>query len=274
MVKLLAVLTLVLTVALSAGMATLAHQYGFVHFHILGGVPVGGILIGVGAAAGIAASIRLRRSYEAPRWRILAQFSGVAVYAGAVILDSLILSWSWPPIKPGTPVFAEAMNYLRSLIEQSTIELTAELPQWTRIPPALTLGLVILRLTIEMIATIVAAGWLVTLATEAPFCWRDRRFYELRQLVESSNSAAVREWEGAVSQSRPLEAKAIMSRMRAGKVDRRDRAWMRLVVHQCPVCLATRVRVERRRRLKGIVRTEPYDELKLDSVRGASLSAN
>jgi hypothetical protein len=54
----------------------------------------------------------------------------------------------------------------------------------------------------------------------------------------------------------------------------RDRAWIRVAVHQCAVCQAERVRIEGRRRISlGRVVTEPAQVIQLDAVKGSALLA-
>lgn len=259
--------------ATSAGMAYLGHRFGLAHLHLLGGIPVGAFLIGAGAATGIAGMIRLTRSYDTAGFRIFAQLAGLAAFVVAIILDYQTLQLRVGPRTFPGPQLINMASYFQLLIEQGTKALISQLPQWVRIPPAITLWLGVGRLIVELVAAAVATGWMISLLADVPFCWRNRRFYELRQLVESANADGVREWELALSQRRPIEARAILARVRAGKVARHDRSWMRIAVHQCPVCLASRIRIERRRRFLGVVRTEPAQEIDLDPVRGSALLA-
>jgi hypothetical protein len=64
-----------------------------------------------------------------------------------------------------------------------------------------------------------------------------------------------------------------MARVRAARVRREDKRWVRIAVHQCTGCRASRVRIERRRRAPGFARTEGSDEMTLDAARGTVLLA-
>jgi hypothetical protein len=166
------------------------------------------------------------------------------------------------------------LEYVRLLVSQAAAAIAAQMPSQIPLPAPAALWLGMVRLLVEILAAGVATGWTISYLTGVPFCWKNRRFYELRHLVESANQAAVREWETAVYQRRPLEARALLARVRAGRVHRSDRTWMRIVIHQCPVCLAARVRIERCRRipLGGMV-VESAQEMGFDAARGAALLA-
>ena len=78
----------------------------------------------------------------------------------------------------------------------------------------------------------------------------------------------------AINQRRPMEARTLLARVRNAKVAPYDRSWMRIIIHQCPICLAARVRIEKRRRTAfGRIRTAPADELQFDAVKGSALLA-
>lgn len=267
------ILALLLTGATSAGMVYLGHRFGLSHFHVIGGIPLGAVVMGAGAAIGAALAIRLTGDYDTAGFRILAQCGGLAAYVAAVAYDYQTLQLTVGGKRFLAPELIHVLRYLQMLIDNGSAAFTAQLPAWVTIPPQIGFWIGGARLIIEVVGAVVATGWMISLLTDVPFCWRSRRFYELRFLVESANTAAVREWEQAMHQRRPVEGRAILARVREGKVDPSDRSWMRIAVHQCPTCRASRVRIERRRRGFGIVRTEPTDEIVMDAARGSALLA-
>ncbi len=267
------VLTILLATICSAATAYLAHAVSLAHFHLLGAIPVGGVLIGIGAAIGVAVSIRLTSGYDTAGTRIFAQLGGASAYAGAMLLDYVAFEMrAAATAAPGGVV--GILTYTQMLIEQGAAAILTQLPWSVVLPGWVTSWLGMVRLLIEVLAAIVATGWSISYLTGVPFCWRNRRFYELKHLVESSNVNAVQEWETAINQRRPIEARAVLARVRAGRVASGDRYWMRIAVHQCPICQAGRVRIERRRRTRlGRIRTEPADEMQFDPVKGSALLA-
>jgi len=263
---------LLYTAVTAAAMAFAGHRFGLAHFHLLGGIPLGAMAIGAGAAIGTAIAIRMFHTYDTASVRVLAQFGGLMAYAGAVGMDYLARH----PTALLTPLATQAVDgirYLQALVQEGAAAFTSQLPGWVRIPVGVAFWIGGARLLIEIVGTVVATGWMVSLLTDVPFCWKNRRFYELRQLIDSANVQAVREWEMAMTQRRPVEARAIMARVREGRVRREDRRWVRIVIHQCPGCHASRVRLERRRRAPGFARTESSEEITLDAARGAVLLA-
>lgn len=269
-----AVLTVVLSTVSSAAVAYLAHRTSLAHFHLLGGIPVGAAVIGFGAAVGVAMAIKLTSSYDTAGFRIFAQLGGVSAYTGAVLLDYLAHQIQLGGAAFATPDVVNVLNYTKLVVEQGGAAIAAQLPASVKLPPPALAWLGMVRLIVEMLGAIVMTGWTISYLTGVPFCWKNRRFYELRHVVESANTAAVREWEMAINQRRPMEARALLARVRTGKVMRGERSWMRIAVHQCPVCQAARVRIERRRRtILGRVRTDPAEEIQFDAVRGSALLA-
>lgn len=267
------VLTIILATISSAATAYLAHQGSLAHFHVLGAIPVGGVFIGIGAAIGVAFSIRLTSGYDTAGTRIFAQLGGASAYAGTVLLD-YVASEMRGAATAASGGAADILTYTKALIEQGAQAIVTQLPWSVTLPGPVAAWLGMVRLLIEVLAAIVATGWTVSYLTGVPFCWRNRRFYELKHLLESSNVNAVQEWETAINQRRPIEARAVLARVRAGRVASGDRYWMRIAVHQCPVCQAGRVRIEKRRRTRlGRIRTEPAEELKFDPVKGSALLA-
>lgn len=266
-----AVLVVLFAGVTAAGMAYLGHLVRLAHFHLLGAIPIGAVLLGAGSATGVALAIRLSKSYDTAGFRIFAQVGGLATYLAVLALDFM----SHQPRVVSTtfvsPEVTQVLVYARQLVVDGTAGIAAQLPSWVRIPPQLGFWLGTLRLLVEILGAVVATGWTISLLTGVPFCWTNRRFYELRHLVESANVVAVREWETAIHQRRPIEARAILARVRAGTVQRGDKIWMRIAVHQCPVCQAARVRIEKRRRAVGFTRSEPTEEMTFEPAHGATL---
>jgi hypothetical protein len=160
------------------------------------------------------------------------------------------------------------------LIEQGAQAISSQLPNGVTLPTPVAIWLGVLRLLVEVLGVVVATGWTISYLVDVPFCWKNRRFYELRHLLESADTSAVREWETAMHQRRPNEARALLARVRAGRVVPSDRAWIRVAVHQCAVCQAARVRIEGRRRISlGRIVTEPAQVIQLDAVKGSALLA-
>jgi len=268
-----AVLTIVLATLSSAVTAYLAHLTSLPHFHLLGGIPIGAALIGVGAATGVAMAIKLTSNYDVAPFRMFAQLGGVSAYAGAVLLDYLTHEMRGKTVL-GTPEITSILNYARMLVEQGAAAIAAQLPDNVKFPTPVAVWLGMVRLFIEVLGALVATGWAISYLTAVPFCWKNRRFYELKHVVETANVGAVREWETAINQRRPMEARALLARVRMGKVAPYERSWMRIAIHQCPICQAARVRIEKRRRtVFGHIRTEPTDELQFDAVKGSALLA-
>lgn len=267
-----AFVALCLTVATSLAVAFAGHHFALAHFHLIGGIPLGALLIGAGAAIGTALAVRLFATYDTSGMRVFAQFAGLMAYSGAVLMDYVAAN----PNALVIPLPAQLLGgvkYLQGLVEQGGAAFAQQLPGWVRLPVEIGFWVGSARLLIEVVGAIVATGWMLSMLTDVPFCWKNRRFYELRELLDSANTQAVHEWETAMYQRRPVEARAILARVRQGRVRPEDRRWVRMVVHQCPVCHASRVRIEGRRRGAGFTRTETSQEIALDPVRGAALLA-
>src|SRR5207247_9888080 len=82
-----ATLTVVLATLSSVITAYVAHLISLPHFHLLGGIPVGSVLIGTAAATGVAMAIRLTSNYDVAGFRMFAELGGVSAYLGAILLD-------------------------------------------------------------------------------------------------------------------------------------------------------------------------------------------
>lgn len=266
-------LALIFSAATTIVIAVLGHQLHLAHFHLIGGIPVGAMAVGAGAAVGTAIAIRLTNSYDTDDFRMLGYVAGLLAYVLVVFADYMALE-----LRVGTRVVpaTELMNvarYLSFLVEEGAKSTAAVLPKWVHVPHQLMFWLGMVRLAVEIVGMLVATGWALSLLTGVPWCWRNHRFYELKQLIHSAHNSAVREWELAVHQRRPMEARALLTRVREGPPHPQDRNWMRIVIHQCPGCFAGRVRIERCRRGIGFVRSESQEEFLLDEARGSVLLA-
>jgi hypothetical protein len=267
-------LALVLAVLSSALTAYGAHRTSLAHFHVLGAIPVGALLMGTGAALGVAMAIRLTAAYDTANFRIFAQMGGMAAYAGAVLLDYVQYQLHLGSRVATTPDVLHVINYAKLLIEDGGHAIAAQLPASVALPMPALLGGGVLRLFVEVLGVVVATGWAISFLVDVPFCWTHHRFYQLRHLVECADMAAVQEWETAIQQRRPHEARALLTRVRASPVAPSDRSWIRVAVHQCSVCHAARVRTERRRRISlGRTLTEPAQVMQFDAARGSALLA-
>src|SRR2546425_7426822 len=211
---------------------------------------------------------------DTANYRIFAQMGGMAAYAGAVLLDyaQYQLHLGGPAV--ATPEVLHAVNYARLLIEGGGQAIAAQMPNSVALPMPVILGVGVLRLFVEVLGVVVATGWTMSYLVDVPFCWTHHRFYQLRHIVECADMSAVREWETAIQQRRPHEARALLARVRASPVVPSDRSWIRVAVHQCSVCHAARVRIEGRRRISlGRTRTEPAQVMQFDAARGSALLA-
>lgn len=267
-------LALVLAALSSALTAYGAHRTSLAHFHVLGGIPVGALLIGIGAALGVAMAIRFTAGYDTANFRIFAQMGGIAAYTGAVLLDYVQFQLHLGQTAVTTPDVLHVVNYARLLIEDGGQAIAAQLPNSVGLPMPVILGVGVLRLFVEVLGVVVATGWTISYLVDVPFCWAHHRFYDLRHLVECGDMSAVQEWETAIQQRRPHEARALLARVRASPIVPSDRSWIRVAVHQCSVCHAARVRIERRRRISlGRTLTEPAQVMQFDAARGSALLA-
>src|SRR3989442_6935700 len=202
-----ATLTGVLAALSSVITAYVAHLISLPHFHLLGGIPVGSVLIGTGAATGVAMAIRLTSNYDVAGFRMFAQLGGVSAYLGAVLLD-YIASEMRGHRAVAVPDALTVLNYVRVLVEEGGASITARLPASVKFPPAVAVWLGVVRLFIEVLGTVVATGWAISSLTGVQFCWRNRRFYELKDVVESSKVGAVRGGGMGVNQRRAIDGRA------------------------------------------------------------------
>ncbi len=267
-----AIFAALLTGATVAGTAYFGHRLHLAHVHIFGIIPLGAMAIGAGAVIGVVLAMRLTSSYDTTGFRFLGQLAGASAYCAVVLTDFATLM---VPIGSRVLPAVQVMGigeYLRLIADQEAAALASVLPASFQIPAPLTLWVAWLQLGIEVVGTLVVTGWTISLLTGVPFCWRNRRFYDLKDVIESPDVNSLWEWEQAIAQRRPIEARSIFARIRQAKVKHADRAWVRVAAHQCPICLTTRVRIEQRHRILGLVRTDPARDLMLDAHESSVIS--
>jgi len=263
------ILGALLTAATIAGSALFGHRFQLAHFHVLAIIPVGALGIGAAAAIGVVLAIRLTSNYATKEFRVLGQLAGLSAYGAVLLLDYAFLEL---PLGRHMISAARVMSfsgYLRHVVDQEVAVLIAVVPSFVSVPLALDVWAGFAQVLIEVIIAMVATGWTISLFTGVPICVRHRRFYALKQIVESGDIAGLGEWERAINERRPIEARTIFARLRLGGVSPVTREWMRVAIHQCSACLTSRVRMERRRRFLGWVRTGYRRDLVLDA-RGSS----
>src|SRR4030065_616363 len=79
----------------------------------------------------------------------------------------------------GIPL-VEVVRYLQLLVQQGGAAFVEQLPGRVQIPIAVRFWIGGVRLVVEVVGAVVATGWMLSLATDVPFCWKNRRFFELR----------------------------------------------------------------------------------------------
>lgn len=259
-------LGIVLAVATGVGSAYFGHRLQLAHVHILGILPMGAAIIGAVASVGVILAIRIASGYDTPGVRLLAQIAGVSAYCGTVVFD-----YEAPiEVARGAVSHLEFGGYLAALIDQEAKDLVAILPSFLQMPPGVSEWFGVVQLILEAVVAAVATGWMISFFADVPYCFTNHRFYNLRTIMESQDLDGLREWERAIDEYRPIEARSIFTRVRTvGVGDSRE--WMRVVVHQCPVCLKSRVRIEPRHRTLGVTYTELGRDLNLDSRGSAAI---
>lgn len=265
-------LTVVITGAATAAVAILASRFELTHLHLLLILPVGATLMGVVIGGAVAASIRLTRSYDTPGFRTLGTVAGLAAYWAAVVLDFTGLTITLGTFTlPATSVLSFPAFLTRMVREQGQ-PVTAFLAPWITIPARFDAWIGLLVIAVEMIGLLIAAGWAISYLGNVPYCRRDRRFYALREILETRDEDLLQQWMRAVHERRPMEARNDFGRIRSARLPDFSRGpRMRVAVHQCPLCRDSRVRIDRRSRRFGIPRTEMIAELWLDGPRAAML---
>ncbi len=267
-----AIFTALLTGATVAGTAYLGHRFQLAHLHILGIIPIGALAIGAGAVIGVALAIRLTSNYDTAGFRFFGQLVGASAYAAVVLTDYATLLLPVGTRKYPAPQLMGVTGYFRLIADQQGVALAAQVPPVFRHPQQLNFWIGLAILAIELVGAVIITGWVISLLTGVPFCGRSRRFYVLKDVVESADTEGLREWERAMDQRRPIEARTIFARFRAAGVNRGNRTWTRVAVHQCPVCLNSRVRIQQRRRVLGLVKTDAARDLPLDGRESTALS--
>ncbi|MGH2349755.1 MAG: hypothetical protein ACRDFT_09865 [bacterium] len=269
-----AFITVVFAILSVGGMVYAGHYFQLAHNHLVAFLPVGAMILGSGAALGIALAVRLTRSYDTPGLRRLAEFLGFVSYVVVVLFD-----YQGATVRVGAKLFPVAqawgpIGYLQHLVDQGALTAVKQLPSFIVIPPQAMLWVGIGQLILEILGAVIVTGWVISLVADVPFCWRNRRFYSLRYVVETTNAVAVQQWEKAMHERRPIESRAIFARVRTDRAGPTDTDWTRVAVHQCDVCHASRVRIERRHRTLGRIQTDPPEELIFDEARGSALLVN
>ncbi len=260
-----------LTAATIAGSAFLGHRFQLAHFHVLAIVPVGALAIGAASAIGVVLAIRLTSNYATREFRVLGQLAGLSAYCAVLLLDYAFLDL---PLGSRMVPAARLMSfggYLLTLADQEAAALIAILPSFLVMPFQLDVWFGAAQLVIEVVLATVATGWTISLFTGVPICVTNRRFYALREIMESGDMGGLREWERAIDEHRPIEARSLFARLRVAGVSPGRREWMRVAVHQCSVCLTSRVRIERRHRVLGWVRTGPRRDRALDARASSAI---
>lgn len=260
------ILSAVLTVATAVGAAYLGHFFLLAHAHFFGVFPIGALLVGATASIGVVLAIRLTSSYDTPGFRVLGQFAGVVAFSGAMLLDYAT------PIGVARGAFSHLGfgGYLVAVIDQEAKALVAFLPAFMQMPPWLNEWAGVVQLILEAVVASVTTGWMISFFADVPFCFSHHRFYDLKTIMESKDLAGLHEWERAIGETRPMEARSIFTKVRSAGIGDSSQ-WTRVVVHQCPVCLKSRVRIETRHRVFGFSVTGLGRDLVLDSRGSAAV---
>lgn len=265
-------LALVLTTLTAAIVAVLAAHFEVTHLHLLLVLPVGATAMGAVIGAAVAASIRLTHSYDTPGVRMLGTVAGLAAYWAAVVLEFTGLSITLGPFKFRGPLVLTFPAYLTRMVRAQGQPVTNFLDPWLDIPARFDSWFGLAVIAIEMIVLLFAVGWVISYLGDVPYCRRDRRFYLLREIVETRDEELLKQWMQAVHERRPMEARSDFGRIRSGQLPASvGGPRVRIAVHQCPLGKEARVRIDRRSRRLGIRRTEQMAELWLDGPRSAML---
>jgi hypothetical protein len=228
--------------------------------------------MGVVIGAAVAISIRLTRSYDTSGMRLLGTVAGLASYWAAVVLDFLGLSITLGPFRFSAPSVLTFPAYLSRMIRAQGQPVTTFLDPWLDIPARFDAWFGLAVIAIEMIGLLYAVSWATSYLGNVPYCRRDRRFYGLREIIETRDEDVLQRWMTAVNERRPMEARNDFGRLRSGRLPASiGGPRVRVAVHQCPLCKDSRVRIDRRFRRLGIKRTELIAELWLVGPRTAML---
>jgi len=264
--------TVVITGGAVAAVAFLASRFELTHLHLLLVIPVGATLMGVVIGGAVAASIRLTRSYDTAGFRTLGTVAGLAAYWAAVVLDFTGLAITLGPFSlPATSVL-NFPAFLTRMARNQGAPVTAFLAPWIAIPGRFDVWIGLLVIAFEMIGLSIASGWAISYLGNVPYCRRDRRFFGLREILETYDEDVLQQWMLAVREHRPMEARNDFGRLRSGRLPGFLRGpRLRVAVHQCPLCKDSRVRIDRRSRRFGVQRAAMVAELWLDGPRAAML---
>jgi hypothetical protein len=264
--------TIVTTAVIAAAAAVLAARFALTHLHFLLVIPVGAFAMGIVIGAAVAASIRLTRSYETSGVRLVGIIAGLAAYWAAVALDFTGLSITLGPFKLSAASVLNFPAYLTRMVRAQGQPITEFLAPWLTIPARFDAWFGLGVIAIEMIGLLYAAGTAISYLGNVPYCRRDRRFFSLREIVETREEEVLHQWMRAVHEHRPMEARNDFGRIRLSRLPGNPRGpRVRIAVHQCVLCKDCRVRIDRRTRRLGIPRTETIAELWLDGPRATML---
>ncbi len=265
-------LTVLITGGTVALVAYLASRLELTHFHALFVIPVGAMVMGAVVGVAVALSIRMARSFDTPGFRTLGTVAGLLSYWAAVVLDYIGLDihfgrFTFPALQVlGFPTFVSRM------VRGQGAPLDAFLDRWLTIPPRFDFWVGLLIIGLEMVGLLIMIGWGISYVANVPYCRRDRRFYALREILETRDEDVLQQWLTAVHERRPMEARNDFARVRMGRLPAFARGpRLRVAVHQCALCKDSRVRIDRRYRRLGLQRTEAVTELWLDAPRAAML---
>jgi len=265
-------LTGVITGAAVVVVAVLASRFQLTHLHLLFVIPAGAIPMGVVIGGAVAAAMRVTRSHDTAGFRTLGTVAGLVAYWGAIILDFTGLDITLGPFTfPATSVL-DFPAFLTRMVREQGQPITTFLAPWLSIPARFVAWFGLLVIAIEMIGLLYAVGWAISYLGNVPYCRRDRRFYALREIIETRDDDLLQEWMRAVHERRPMEARNDFGRLRSNRLPGYLRGpRLRVAVHQCLLCKDSRVRIDRQSRRLGIRRTERIAELWLDGPRAAML---
>src|SRR3989304_291940 len=72
--------------------------------------------------------------------------------------------------------------------------ITAFLAPWLTIPARFDAWIGLLVIAVEMIGLLFGVGWAISYLGNVPYCRRDRRFYDLREIVETRDEDLLPQW--------------------------------------------------------------------------------
>lgn len=265
-------LAILITGLTAAAVAVLAARFELTHLHLLSILPVGAVAMGAVVGAAVAFCLRLTRAHDTPGARRLGTAAALAAYWTAVVVEFTGLTITLGPFTLPATAALGFRAYLTRMVQAQGQPITAFLRPWLDIPARFDAWVGLGVIAIEMIGLVVAASWAISYLGNVPYCRRDRRFYILREILESSDEALLQRWMQAVHERRPMEARNDFGRLRSNPLPAFVRGpRVRIAVHQCPLCKDSRVCIDRRFRRHGIGRTEKIAELWLDGPRSAML---